>query len=109
MMSESLCACRSSPRVSFVFFKQKTAYEITRWTGVQTCALPIYRPDVEMGDAGVAVGGDAVLDVALWAAQRRRLYQRVRDLGRRLVFVAREVEVLDLLGQIGRASCRGRV
>src|SRR5256885_16063760 len=25
----------------FFFFKQKTAYEITRWTGVQTCALPI--------------------------------------------------------------------
>src|SRR5205807_6492754 len=24
------------------FFKQKTAYEITRWTGVQTCALPIF-------------------------------------------------------------------
>src|SRR5215204_5017496 len=23
------------------FFKQKTAYEITVWTGVQTCALPI--------------------------------------------------------------------
>src|SRR5256885_3263990 len=27
----------------FFFFKQKTAYEITRWTGVQTCALPISR------------------------------------------------------------------
>src|ERR1022692_3987081 len=27
----------------FFFFKQKTAYEITRWTGVQTCALPIYQ------------------------------------------------------------------
>src|SRR6056300_1911715 len=23
------------------FFKQKTAYEISEWTGVQTCALPI--------------------------------------------------------------------
>src|SRR6056300_1634726 len=25
----------------FFFFKQKTAYEISEWTGVQTCALPI--------------------------------------------------------------------
>src|SRR3712207_7324112 len=24
------------------FFKQKTAYEILAWTGVQTCALPIF-------------------------------------------------------------------
>src|SRR5436853_7317841 len=23
------------------FFKQKTAYEMPKWTGVQTCALPI--------------------------------------------------------------------
>src|SRR6201989_3728871 len=31
---------------SFVFFfKQKTAYEIHRLTGVQTCALPICRVD----------------------------------------------------------------
>src|SRR5438445_8496642 len=28
--------------VSFFFFKQKTAYEILAWTGVQTCALPIF-------------------------------------------------------------------
>src|SRR5210317_2193278 len=27
----------------FFFFKQKTAYEISELTGVQTCALPIYR------------------------------------------------------------------
>src|SRR5689334_23467743 len=26
----------------FFFFKQKTAYEMELWTGVQTCALPIY-------------------------------------------------------------------
>src|SRR5689334_24639493 len=25
----------------FFFFKQKTAYEMELWTGVQTCALPI--------------------------------------------------------------------
>ena len=27
----------------FFFFKQKTAYEIYKVTGVQTCALPILR------------------------------------------------------------------
>src|SRR3989449_3487646 len=30
----------------FFFFKQKTAYEIVAVTGVQTCALPIYKVDV---------------------------------------------------------------
>src|SRR5574343_1615967 len=30
-------------RCYFFFFKQKTAYEIRDVTGVQTCALPIYR------------------------------------------------------------------
>src|SRR3712207_7133939 len=31
----------NSSGLSFFFFKQKTAYEILAWTGVQTCALPI--------------------------------------------------------------------
>src|SRR5260370_31331818 len=31
----------------FFFFKQKTAYEIQVWTGVQTCALPIWLVHVE--------------------------------------------------------------
>src|SRR5256885_2510178 len=34
----------------FFFFKQKTAYEITRWTGVQTCALPISQKVFEVLD-----------------------------------------------------------
>src|SRR3712207_8542919 len=33
----------NSSGLSFFFFKQKTAYEILAWTGVQTCALPIFR------------------------------------------------------------------
>src|SRR3712207_7282365 len=32
----------NSSGLSFFFFKQKTAYEILAWTGVQTCALPIF-------------------------------------------------------------------
>ena len=36
--SQSLCGWRF---VNFFFFKQKTAYEISTRTGVQTCALPI--------------------------------------------------------------------
>src|SRR6266542_4975314 len=33
--------------ISFFFFKQKTAYEIATVTGVQTCALPIFRYDLQ--------------------------------------------------------------
>src|SRR5207248_10142319 len=43
-MRGALCVVKEVVRSAlffFFFFKQKTAYEIVRWTGVQTCALPI--------------------------------------------------------------------
>src|SRR5256885_2545706 len=40
---------RSWDRTYFFFFKQKTAYEIYKVTGVQTCALPISSAPAEDG------------------------------------------------------------
>ena len=40
--------------VFFFFFKQKSAYDVPLVTGVQTCALPIYR-DRSVGQAGLRV------------------------------------------------------
>src|SRR3712207_1280797 len=51
----------NSSGLSFFFFKQKTAYEILAWTGVQTCALPIYRMQaVLLSEAMRLVGGGYV-------------------------------------------------
>src|SRR5574341_1996564 len=41
--SIAMLICRTCSLQCFFFFKQKTAYEISWWTGVQTCALPIFR------------------------------------------------------------------
>src|SRR2546426_9074451 len=56
MLIDSVCskqkAARGMSRVFFFFFKQKTAYEIYKVTGVQTCALPISPDAAPGGDRG---------------------------------------------------------
>src|SRR5690606_23895023 len=56
------------------------------------------RDDVEVGDAGLGEGGDALLHVALGPAERDGLEQGVGHGGRGLVLPAVEVQVLDQLG-----------
>src|SRR5690606_40233030 len=48
---------RALPR--FFFFKQKTAYEIFTWTGVQTCALPIFRGERDRALAAYSRVGES--------------------------------------------------
>src|SRR5437588_2373996 len=49
-----------SPYSPFFFFKQKTAYEIHCVTGVQTCALPIYRRAGSSGSKREKIGAPSV-------------------------------------------------
>src|SRR2546421_9700099 len=94
----------------FFFFKQKTAYEILIVTGVQTCALPIYRARVDEGvldvdeDRRRGVHGRQLLhgehgheQAAAGAAVR------LGDLD------PHEAELEEFGNEIGRASCRERV
>src|SRR5215471_4234782 len=59
----------------FFFFKQKTAYEISTWTGVQTCALPICHGRAVSGTAERVRRGDA--DTGAPGRRRRSEERRV--------------------------------
>src|SRR3712207_9077284 len=73
----------------FFFFKQKTAYEILALTGVQTCALPIWRLLRRLGRR-LRLRGLGRVGAGL---RRRDRHRRLRRVGLK----------------IGRASCRERV
>src|SRR3546814_7102948 len=92
--------------VCFFFFSSRRRHtRCALVTGVQTCALPICpmtnRTGARDGDLG---GGESPADVsALGDAPRIRAI---------LIAAAREgrsVSYSELLGEIGRASCRERV
>src|SRR5207248_7626139 len=93
------------------FFQAEDGIRDRTVTGVQTCALPIFRVDQD--------GRLALLDGVVVAPLVRigppeigmRLGRRTL-LDRRLVQTHRGVEItglLALVGEIGRASCRERV
>src|SRR3712207_8907844 len=85
----------------FFFFKQKTAYEILAVTGVQTCALPIWRKRITRMHIGCQRRVERRLHVEPWIRP-----QNVRAINmREIPLNAGRLRV----GEIGRASGRERV
>src|SRR5205807_5944318 len=93
----------------------KTAYEITRWTGVQTCALPIYSPETEIKagrvfggrESGIGNRGPATRSVKIGPNATPDLLASIDRMaeGVNTVIVTAYVRRVE---EIGRASCRER-
>src|SRR5437867_10338091 len=82
----------------FFFFQAEDGIRDRTVTGVQTCALPISILDVPCTDGGYHLG-------AIWFAARAA--GASVDLSELLTGALREASSFEV-GQIGRASCRGR-
>src|SRR5213083_1512715 len=68
--------------IFFFFFKQKTAYEIQRVTGVQTCALPICR-------RGAAASARSAGSGSPWRGSSRRGRSEERRVGKECSLLCR--------------------
>src|SRR5256884_2632955 len=87
----------------FFFFQAEDGIRDVAVTGVQTCALPILRIDLDQVLAGWNV--EHAIFAQIVAVRSARLAQ-LAAVGGVLPFHGRYGEVAD---QIGRASCRERV
>src|SRR2546430_4065192 len=87
--------------VFFFFFQAEDGIRDLTVTGVQTCALPIYRLQVVEGVSSIYIGGQKRFAMRLWLDSKRMAAHQITVL-----------DVQDALRQqnveIGRASCRGR-
>src|SRR5688500_19337057 len=84
----------------FFFFQAEDGIRDYKVTGVQTCALPIFRESAALGDAEVEARAADDRSVALAG-----IVAPFGDLHRAHDLRDHEVDV----GEIGRASCRERV
>src|SRR5256885_3202087 len=103
-MCSAAASCPSERRSGLVFFFQaEDGIRDYKVTGVQTCALPIYRSWQDRPRNGKRADGPAIDAARL--DQDRRTVQKV--LGRAIWPVAGRSSPADR--EIGRASCRERV
>src|SRR3989475_2981616 len=86
--------------LSFFFFKQKTAYEITM-TGVQTCALPISRVPPDYERRQTLTGAERYVTPELKEYEAKVLGAEER-------IAARETELIDALRRVVAAAI-GRI
>ena len=97
------CSSRgSAPRPASRGYTQLRSFSI-----MATGSAPDRR-HVEVGHARLGQGGHALLDVGLGAAERRRLQELGGHQRRRLLLLARQVEVLDLGGLLLVAVAAGQ-
>src|SRR3712207_7945942 len=91
----------------FVFFQAEDGIRDIGVTGVQTCALPIYRTYHFGADVFGALVAYPATDGGVY--DYRAFVETVRAGGAVIVVVADLLSLALLTPQIGRASCRERV
>src|SRR6266487_5883890 len=95
----------------FFFFQAEDGIRVGRVTGVQTCALPICRPELGQG-VEPRLGGPPVVPVGPVPTQLLDVAQR--DALRPVVYrfslgPSRASQAVAEVVEVGRASCRERV
>src|SRR2546430_4666624 len=89
--------------VIFFFFQAEDGIRDLTVTGVQTCALPISTTFIGDTDVTAPIRQfHGAADDYVTVAPCRPYFERLRAAGR-------DAQLVEYAGEIGRASCRGRV